>query len=124
MGKDLPDLEAPYSKHKNWRRMVMTCDYCEKEFRVTHAAFRKAGRQNQGRAYCSKECGGLGGGGHSGALTRKPWMNDEQWYWEKRLSDEGLGEFHGCHHWLLYGEIYRGEPGYKEAVNKTKAAGA
>lgn len=101
---------------KSWRvPSTAHCAYCKQRFKIDRGGLKRRMAQNDGVLYCSKECAGFNGKGNgSGTLKRRTGMTDEEWYWFKRLSDEGLGEWVGSSGALVYGEEYdQGAAGQK-----------
>jgi hypothetical protein len=109
-----------------WRRDSQStahCAYCKKKFKIDAGAVRRRMTQSNGRLYCSKVCSSTynskhGSVGSQNLKRQKDW-DDERWYWEKRLSREGLGVMVGGSGNLVYGEEY--DQG--AAAARRKAAG-
>jgi len=89
-------------------RETLVCRTCGKEFTLPSHMVQRRLRQMARRGepdkglFCGKVCAGMGRF-HMSPLVQRPWMSDDQAFWEGVLQSEGLSMGRGLTRYLCYG---------------------
>lgn len=88
-------IRKPRKPRKSWAKWLnLVCVQCGAAF-TTKASVVKNNKKTHANAgsYCSRQCSIRAGRGACSLsrLKRQPGWSDEQWLWERRLAEDGLG---------------------------------